>query len=113
MQTTLPFTTLPTISSRTTTTTTITAAAAVSEFLWNHSSTVDYDLNPVLTTCSETSVDCRIDHSIQCVGDPIYCNLTKEEYVALLYDYISPTVPEWILICSHIIVFLMGLVSFN
>lgn len=79
------------------------------DFLYN-SSTVDYFLNSAVTTC-ETSSDCVIDHSVVCVGDPEYCNLTKEEYEELLYDYISPTVPEWILIFSHIIVFLMGLVS--
>jgi len=61
-------------------------------------------------TCNETNPECVIDHSVYCVGDPLYCNLTREEYLEILYDYISPTVPEWILIFSHVIVFLMGLV---
>jgi hypothetical protein len=73
--------------------------------------TTEYILNPILTVCSEKSQDCVIDHTVVCVGDPAYCNLTKEEYELLLYDYIEPTIPEWILIFSHIIVFLMGLVS--
>lgn len=73
--------------------------------------TIDYFTNPISTTCSETSRDCVIDHSVVCVGEVEYCNLTKDEYELLLYDYISPTIPEWILIFSHIIVFLMGLVS--
>jgi hypothetical protein len=70
------------------------------------STTVDY-----LITCSEASSDCVIDHSVHCVGDEVYCNLTREEYTKLLYDYIFPSFMEWILIISHIMVFLMGLVS--
>lgn len=49
--------------------------------------------------------------NITCVGDPAYCNYTYDEYVQMLHDYITPTVPEWILICSHAIVFFIGLVS--
>ena len=79
--------------------------------LLNNSSTLDLFLKPVLTGCSESSGDCAIDHTKVCVGEPEYCNLTRSEYEELLYDYISPTVPEWILIFSHICVFLMGLVS--
>lgn len=63
-------------------------------------------------TCNENEdPDCIIDHNITCVGDPLHCNLTYEEYLEMLYDYIYPSVPEWILICSHAVVFLMGLVS--
>ncbi|GAB0095139.1 G protein-coupled receptor, rhodopsin-like [Sergentomyia squamirostris] len=63
-------------------------------------------------TCNEyEDLNCIIDHNITCVGDPMYCNLTYNEYMDLLYDYIFPTVPEWILIFSHSIVFLMGLVG--
>lgn len=79
--------------------------------LSNSSETADFFLKPVVTTCSESSGDCAIDHTLVCVGDPEFCNLTRSEYEQLLYDYISPTVPEWILIFSHICVFLMGLVS--
>lgn len=46
-----------------------------------------------------------------CIGDPAYCNYTYEEYVQMLHDYITPTLPEWILIGSHAIVFFIGLVS--
>lgn len=85
---------------------------SATELFWNHSSsTVDYVENPLEITCPESGVDCVIDHSIQCVGDPAYCNLTESEYIKLLHDYIYPTIPEWILICSHFVVFLMGLVS--
>lgn len=63
-------------------------------------------------TCSENEdPTCIIDHNVTCVGDPLYCNLTYDEYMELLYDYIYPSVPEWILICSHAVVFVMGLVS--
>ncbi|KAL7032312.1 hypothetical protein ACKWTF_007283 [Chironomus riparius] len=88
-----------------------TTTEKISDFFWNHSSTVDYSLNPIVTFCPETSSNCVIDHTKQCVGDPLYCNLTKEEYLELLYDYITPTVPEWILIFSHLVVFLMGLIG--
>uniref|UniRef100_A0A1B0GME0 G-protein coupled receptors family 1 profile domain-containing protein n=1 Tax=Phlebotomus papatasi TaxID=29031 RepID=A0A1B0GME0_PHLPP len=61
-------------------------------------------------TCIEhEDPDCVIDHNITCVGDRTYCNLTYDEYMSLLYDYIYPTVPEWILIGSHSVVFVMGL----
>ncbi len=80
---------------------------ATTELLWN--STVDYSEN--VTLCLESSADCVIDHTKQCVGDPLYCNLTESEYRKLVYDYIWPSVPEWILIFSHLIVFLMGLVN--
>ena len=56
---------------------------------------------------------CMIDHDLVCVGDPLYCNLTRDEYMELLHDYISPTLPEWILIFSHCLVFFMGLVSYS
>lgn len=88
-----------------------TLSTTTAEDLFVNSSTMDFLLNPIVTTCSETSLECVIDHSLVCVGDPVFCNLTKEEYEQLLFDYISPTIPEWILIFSHIVVFLMGLVS--
>ncbi|CRK91360.1 CLUMA_CG005033, isoform A [Clunio marinus] len=81
--------------------------------LVNNSSMLDFMLNPSATptTCSETSEDCVIDHSVVCVGEAIFCNLSREDYENLLYEYIAPTIPEWILIFSHIIVFLMGLIG--
>lgn len=60
------------------------------------------------TSCMDD--DC-INHNITCVGEPLYCNYTYEEYVQMLYDYIYPSVSEWILIFSHAVVFFMGLVS--
>lgn len=62
--------------------------------------------------CDEhEDVNCIIDHTQVCVGDPRYCNLTYDQYMELLSDYITPTISEWILIVSHFIVFVMGLVS--
>ncbi|XP_053686039.1 orexin receptor type 2-like [Sabethes cyaneus] len=55
--------------------------------------------------------NCFIDHNVTCVGDPLYCNLTYEEYRQLLLDYIYPSTAEWILIASHTVVFIMGLVG--
>lgn len=63
-------------------------------------------------TCSENEdLNCIIDHNITCVGDPSFCNLTYDEYMELLNDYIYPSIAEWILIFSHAVVFIMGLVS--
>lgn len=65
----------------------------------------------VTPTCDPTSHSCVIDHNQVCVGDMLYCNLTEEEYRELLISYITPSWTEWILIFSHIVVFLLGLVS--
>lgn len=59
----------------------------------------------------EYNENCFIDHNVTCVGDPLFCNLTYEEYQQLLMDYIYPSTGEWILIASHTVVFIMGLVS--
>ncbi|KAG5684063.1 hypothetical protein PVAND_013312 [Polypedilum vanderplanki] len=84
--------TLSTMKPQITTTASSSFVTTTTELFWNHSSTVDYGTNPIVTTCSETNPNCVIDHSEQCVGDPAYCNLTESEYVQLLYDYISPTI---------------------
>lgn len=73
-------------------------------------STVVHSITTNQSKCFD-SVTCQIDHTKVCVGDPLYCNLTRDEYTELLNDYIAPTTTEWILILSHSIVFLMGLVS--
>jgi hypothetical protein len=63
-------------------------------------------------TCNEfEDENCYIDHNVTCVGDKQYCNLTYDEYMELLLEYIYPTTPEWILIASHTVVFVVGLVS--
>lgn len=46
-----------------------------------------------------------------CVGDPEFCNMTKEEYLLMLYDYIYPQPYEWVLIATHAIVFVIGLIG--
>lgn len=52
--------------------------------------------------------DIHIDEA--CVGVAEYCNLTHEEYEAMLFAYIYPTWTEWVLIGAHGVVFTMGLV---
>ncbi|XP_058465575.1 orexin receptor type 2-like isoform X2 [Malaya genurostris] len=59
----------------------------------------------------EYNENCFIDHNVTCVGDPLYCNLTYDEYRQLLMDYIYPSTGEWILIASHSVVFIIGLVG--
>lgn len=46
-----------------------------------------------------------------CVGDKNYCNLTREDYVKMLENYIYPQPYEWVLIATHTIVFVVGLVG--
>ncbi|XP_034826219.1 orexin/Hypocretin receptor type 1-like [Maniola hyperantus] len=46
-----------------------------------------------------------------CVGDPEYCNMTKEEYFEMLNEYIYPQPYEWVLIATHAIVFVIGLIG--
>lgn len=87
------------------------STTTVADDLLRNITSVDNYPNSSVTTCSPSSPDCQIDHTVTCIGEIEYCNLTKSEYEHLLFDYISPTIPEWILIFSHLIVFLMGLVS--
>lgn len=47
----------------------------------------------------------------KCVGDVQFCNLTKEEYVEMLNNYIYPYTYEWVLIGTHTVVFIAGLVG--
>lgn len=46
-----------------------------------------------------------------CIGSPEFCNLTKEEYVRMLQEYIYPQTYEWVLIGTHSAVFVIGLVG--
>ncbi|XP_053618099.1 orexin/Hypocretin receptor type 1-like isoform X2 [Plodia interpunctella] len=46
-----------------------------------------------------------------CVGDPEFCNMTKEEYLDMLNEYIFPHPYEWVLIATHAIVFVIGLIG--
>lgn len=93
---------------------TVDYSATTEEFFIKHVDMADIYRNftQSTTTCSPDDENCIISlHNSTCVGEEIYCNYTYEEYVDMLYDYIYPTVPEWILIFSHAVVFFMGLVS--
>lgn len=46
-----------------------------------------------------------------CVGDKEFCNMTEEEYVTMLNEYIYPQPYEWVLITTHCLVFTMGLIG--
>lgn len=93
---------------------TVDYSATTEEFFIKHVDMADTygNFTQSTTTCSPDDENCIISlHNSTCVGEEIYCNYTYEEYVDMLYDYIYPTVPEWILIFSHAVVFFMGLVS--
>ncbi|CAH0596869.1 unnamed protein product [Chrysodeixis includens] len=47
----------------------------------------------------------------ECVGMKEYCNLSREEYVSMLNNYIYPQTYEWVLIATHSLVFVTGLVG--
>lgn len=46
-----------------------------------------------------------------CVGNPEFCNMSREEYIEMLNDYIYPQPYEWVLIVTHAIVFVIGLIG--
>ncbi|XP_061724272.1 orexin/Hypocretin receptor type 1-like [Cydia pomonella] len=46
-----------------------------------------------------------------CPGDQDYCNMTREEYIEMLQEYIFPRPFEWVLITTHAIVFVIGLIG--
>lgn len=79
---------------------------------YNEKSDNDSNSTDRMQLCDEfEDENCIIDHNVVCVGDPQYCNLTFTQYTDLLLEYITPTTSEWILIVSHSVVFIMGLVS--
>lgn len=47
----------------------------------------------------------------ECVGQKEFCNLSREDYVSMLNDYIYPHTYEWVLIGTHTLVFITGLVG--
>ncbi|XP_048006735.1 orexin/Hypocretin receptor type 1-like [Leguminivora glycinivorella] len=47
----------------------------------------------------------------ECPGEEDYCNMTREEYEEMLQDYIFPRPFEWVLITTHAIVFVIGLIG--
>ncbi|CAH3945007.1 unnamed protein product [Pieris brassicae] len=47
----------------------------------------------------------------ECVGAPEFCNLSREEYVTMLNEYVYPHTYEWVLIATHTAVFVIGLVG--
>ncbi|XP_061724277.1 orexin receptor type 2-like [Cydia pomonella] len=58
------------------------------------------------------TVDNQIDApNVTCRGDPAYCNITKEEYIDMLNNYIFPKPHEWGLIATHSVIFVVGLVG--
>lgn len=82
------------------------------DLVTNTDSEVNFNSTFFDEPCNEyADEDCVIDHMKVCVGEKQYCNLTYEEYMELLHEYITPTPSEWILIVSHGFVFIMGLVS--
>lgn len=46
-----------------------------------------------------------------CVGDSEFCYMDREEYIQMLNEYIFPQPYEWVLIVTHAIVFVIGLIG--
>ncbi|VVD00051.1 unnamed protein product, partial [Leptidea sinapis] len=60
---------------------------------------------------TESEDEIKLNNTEVCVGAVEFCNMTKEEYVIMLKQYIYPQTYEWILIGTHTAVFLVGLVG--
>lgn len=69
--------------------------------------TVDKDRKDTSDYSNETESN---DYD-ECVGDPEYCNYTEEAYFEMLNEYIFPQPYEWVLIATHGIVFVIGLIG--
>ncbi|KAG7301032.1 hypothetical protein JYU34_015405 [Plutella xylostella] len=52
-----------------------------------------------------------LDANETCVGDESYCNMTEQEYKNMLNNYIYPKAYEWVLISTHSLVFVTGLLG--
>lgn len=79
-----------------------------------------HDLNIELSAIGKATIEeLKNDNQVtnttsvleDCVGDIQFCNMSKEEYVQMLQDYIYPQTYEWILIATHTAVFVVGLIG--
>lgn len=85
---------------------------------YKHSTNLNLDLS--LNIGTDTKEDLKLtENQIMnvtnvtegCIGDANFCNLSKEEYVEMLNNYIYPHTYEWVLIGTHTVVFIAGLVG--
>ncbi|XP_063388193.1 orexin/Hypocretin receptor type 1-like [Cydia fagiglandana] len=62
---------------------------------------------------AEDSTTTEVDNysTTACPGDQDYCNMTRDEYIEMLQEYIFPRPFEWVLITTHAIVFVIGLIG--
>lgn len=67
----------------------------------------------VKTESDEIKNKSKVKENVEeiCVGAVEYCNMTKEDYINMIKDYIYPQTYEWILIGTHTAVFIVGLVG--
>ncbi|GBP78612.1 Orexin receptor type 2 [Eumeta japonica] len=70
--------------------------------------TEDFDKNKEENTDKEENVP---TNDTDCVGAIEFCNMTRDEYVSMLNNYIYPQPYEWVLIGTHSIVFVIGLIG--
>lgn len=69
-----------------------------------------FEIGRLIDTVEDTTVYENYTEE-PCVGDPEFCNMTREEYIEMLNDYIFPQPYEWVLIGTHAIVFVIGLIG--
>lgn len=81
----------------------------IEEFIIN--ATLNRDSKEKLEHNNDTESNLQYNDTDSCVGDPDFCNMTKEEYLEMLNDYIFPQPYEWVLIATHAIVFVIGLIG--
>lgn len=67
--------------------------------------------NDMEDTKNKSNQSNEVNTTEECIGDVQFCNMTKEDYIQMLNNYIYPQTYEWILISTHTAVFIMGLVG--
>lgn len=79
----------------------------ITEYINNGNNTKGIEENKM---AAQTNAN-TLDANETCVGDESYCNMTEQEYKNMLNNYIYPKAYEWVLISTHSLVFVTGLLG--
>ncbi|OWR50755.1 allatotropin receptor [Danaus plexippus plexippus] len=72
---------------------------------------VEQDKKLLIGDNNKSKNEIESNSSEPCVGDAEFCNMTREDYIQMLYEYIYPQTYEWVLIGVHTTVFVIGLIG--
>ncbi|PZC77639.1 hypothetical protein B5X24_HaOG203147 [Helicoverpa armigera] len=81
----------------------------IEEYIMN--TTLNKDNEEIQDSYNSTEIYEDDEIETPCVGEPEYCNLTRQQYYDMLIEYIFPQPYEWVLIATHAIVFVIGLIG--